>query len=229
MRYAALIDLETTGLSHETDRAIEAAVTVYDLVAASPIYSFASLMRATENPAEAINRIPVDALKDAPEPAAVWQRVGNLLTRADVVVAHRKEFDMSFTPPAVRDTKPWVCSKFELQWPRGKEGDSLVSLALAHDLGVAQAHRATADVDMLARLFTRARELGADLVEMMRYGLLPRATYQALVSFDDKEKAKAAGFGWEPATKRWTKRLVAGVQHDFPFQIRQLDGEGRAA
>lgn len=221
MRTIALLDTETTGLA-DTDTCIEVSVMVYDLAAASPIRSFSSLIRAEANPAESINRIPVEALRTAPTAESVWRSVAAIVATTEIIVAHRAEFDRRFVAPEIRDAKQWVCSKTEIDWSRGTPGDSLVTLALAHDIGVAYAHRASADVDLLARILTRSHELGVDLVAMMSKAARPRATYRALVSFDDKEKAKAAGFLFDGATKAWTKRLVIGEPHTFPFEVREV-------
>jgi DNA polymerase-3 subunit epsilon len=97
---------------------------------------------------------------------------------------------------------------------------SLVPLALAHDLGVAVAHRALADCDLIARLLTRCRELGHDIDAMLTRGLRPKVTLMACVSFDDRELAKVAGFHWHAPRKQWLRRMVeADAAFDFPVRV----------
>ena len=228
MRLAALLDLETTGLDPSEDRAIEVAVTLYDLVQATPIESFASLIRHSENAAFAVNRIALGALGQAPHWDRVWPRVRLLFDRADVIIAHRCDFDRSFLPIELQVLRPFVCSKFHIQWPMGKLGDSLVTLALAHGVGVVAAHRAAVDVDILARLLTRASEMIMNddrpegLVGLMVHAMRPRTKVAAIVSYEDRELAKAAGFTWEPAAKRWEREIPVDEIAALPFQTRPL-------
>ena len=84
------------------------------------------------------------------------------------------------------------------------------------------AHRALADCLILARLFERVVELGHDVREMLRRGLEPKATYQAMVSYGDRELAKTAGFTWDGEAKRWTRRLAAEDVKGLPFRVVQI-------
>ncbi len=223
MKTIAILDTETTGLDPAKDDVLEVAVCIYDLASASAVRSYASLLRASENRAFDVNGIPVAALERAPEPTLVWAGVETLLRSADTVVAHRADFDRSFVEPHLTARVPWVCSKFDLRWPRGKPGDGLVHLALAHGLGVASAHRATTDVDTLARLFTRAAELGADLPAMIAHGLRPKARFVALVSFEEKEAAKTAGFQWDASRREWWRTMAIDDAAALPFRTRRED------
>lgn len=233
MRTALILDTETTGLDRKADSCIEVAACLYDLTEAAPIESYASLIRHNRNPAYEINRITIRALEVAPLPVDVWGRVEALVKQADVVLAHRAEFDRAFVPADLRELRPWVCTKFHVEWPHGKPGDSLIPLALAHGVGVSSAHRAAADVDTLARLLTRVHEMldgdvGYDkdgkahppLVHLLTQAMRPRTKVQAVVSYDDREKAKAAGFAWEPASKRWLAELPDDKIAALPFPTR---------
>lgn len=221
MKRILILDTETTGLDPTKDHVIEVACILYDVEHATAIESFSSLIEHDGNPCENINRIPPAALRFAPDPVSVWLAVEMRAGEADAIVAHNAEFDRGFVSPKMRDHRPWICSKTDICWPKQThEAPSLVSLALEHDLGVAVAHRAMADCDLLARLFTRARELGADLDAMLVRGLRPKVLLQALVSFDDNHKAKAAGFQWDAPTKRWLRRMVAEDATALPFATR---------
>lgn len=224
MKRVLILDTETTGLDPQMNQVIEVAVILYSLEHATALEAFTCLIRADGNEAEAVNRIPAAALVTAREADAVWERVGALARFADAFVAHRAEFDRSFTPEAVRDALPWVCSKSDLAWPKQTRPEpSLVALALEHDLGVAYAHRALADCDLIARLFTRSRELGVDLVEMMQRGMRPKAEFVALVSYDDRELAKKAGFRWHPDNKTWRRQMFIDDAAALGFKVRQVE------
>jgi DNA polymerase III subunit epsilon len=220
MRIAALLDTETTGLDPLVHRCIEVAVTLYDLELALPIASYANLIGSASNEAESINRIPLAALLQATAAEGVWDDVRHMVARADVILAHRAEFDRGFVPKDIATSRPWACTKFHVDWPLGKPGDHLVHLALAHGVGVLHAHRAATDVDTLARLLTRVAEMGFALPPMIEKALRPRVKVVAQVSYDDREMAKAAGFAWDGQARIWWKDMVAEDVAALPFPTR---------
>ncbi len=223
MKRILIIDTETTGLDPKVDAVIEVGAILYSVEHATALTAWSTLLPAGTNAAEAINRIPAAALSDAPDPSLCWANIASMAETAGAIVAHNAEFDRGFVPAILRTIRPWVCSKNDLEWPKQeKPGQSLVSLVLAHDLGIATAHRALADCDMLSRLFTRARELGCDLSAMMARGMRPKAQFQALVSFDEKDKAKEAGFQWEASTKRWLRTMAIEDAAALPFQTKEI-------
>lgn len=230
MKRALILDTETTGLDPKTEKCIEVGCTLFDLERAVPLSSFASLIRhAGGNAAEEHNRILPELLVGAPEEAEVWPRVGELGRQADVVITHEAAFDHGFVPPGCISNKiPWVCSKRHIEWPLAKSGEHLVHLALAHGIGVVHAHRAMTDVDILVRLLRRVHELldqqegPHPLVRLIERAMRPRKKVAALVSYDDREKAKAAGFAWEPSTKTWWAELPEDRIAELPFKTRAL-------
>lgn len=223
MRNCLIIDVETTGLDPAVDRVIEVGVVLYSVTHGTVLESFSSLLVGEGNAAEAINRIPEAALADGRDFDDAWMHVNALAADAGAIVAHSAEFDRSFSPIALRTQLPWVCSKNDIAWPRQQQpGQSLVSLALAHDLGVAVAHRALADCDLIARLFTRSRELGADLGAMLTRAMRPKATFVALVPFERKDEAKAAGFTWAADRKQWLRTMAIEDAAALGFATRQV-------
>jgi DNA polymerase-3 subunit epsilon len=210
-------------LDPATARTIEVGCVLFDIAHATPIASFASLFYAPTNDAEKINHISTLLLADYAQVIDGWGTVRALAESADAILAHSAQFDRGFVPVDLRDSKPWICTKDDLEWPRAtKPGQSLVTLALDHGLGVATAHRALADCDLIARLLSRAAEFGTDLPAFLARGLRPKATYQALVSYDDRELAKAAGFSWDGTSRRWTRRMCAEDTASMPFPMREV-------
>jgi len=220
LRYALILDTETTSLDPPPKgAAIEVAVTLFDLKHAQPVESFASLIRGDRNEAEHVNGIPVELLKGASPGGVVWRYVEALAERAQVVVAHNAEFDRQFAPEF---GLPWVCSEEDIKWPDQARGGSLVNLALSLGLGVASAHRAMADVDTLARIFTRLAERGCDLEELVRHAMRPKAVFHAQVSYAEKDLAKENGFRWDPQAKAWWRRMAVEDTKALPFKTRRL-------
>ncbi len=211
-----ILDTETTGTDPTEDRIVEIGAVLWSLEHNCVLSAWSELVAGAGNAAESINRIPEGALASGLELAEALQAVGALARRAQVIVAHNAQFDRAF----IGDLGlPWVCSMEDLAWPRPGSGRSLAAIALAHDVGIVSTHRALADCLILARLFERAAELGHDVRGMVRRGLRPKKTYQAMVSYADRELAKAAGFAWEGDAKRWTRRLAPADAAGLPFKV----------
>ncbi len=221
MKTLAVIDTETQGLDPAKDACIEVAVILYDIEHAAPVESYASLIRAKGNAAEAVNRIAPSLLESAPRGGDVWSVVRAMVARADAVVAHRAEFDRGFVLPELRDAKPWICSKFDIEWPHGKLGDHLVHLALAHGVGVMEAHRALTDCETIVRLFQRVAAMGTDVPAMLARAMRPKVTVIAQVSYDDREKAKGAGFAWDASGRFWHRTMARDDIAALPFPTRE--------
>lgn len=219
MRSVIFLDTETTGLDPATSRCIEVAVVAYDLEHRAPIECYSSLIRSETNEAERVNRIPVEMLSDAPPANNVWARVEGIIDRhGTAIIAHRAAFDRSFVPEESTFGRPWICSKYDIEWPMGKLGDPLAFLALAHGVPVFTAHRAMADVETMVRLFQRVAEMGHDVPAMLARAMRPKVKVVAQVSFDDREKAKSAGFAWDGTRKRWWRDMPSEDIAALPFR-----------
>lgn len=218
-----LVDTETTGLDPAKDRVIEVAAMLFETQCASAIESFACLIKHDSNAAESINRIPVSLLQEhGLSPEDVWRRFVQLAEDAECLIAHRSDFDRAFVVRAIGDVQalepgycdgwspdqPWVCSKTSLRWPGGRKGDHLAHLALSLGLGVASAHRAATDVDTIARCLARAAELGMDLEAEIRRGMRPTVRVVALVSYEQRDIAKQAGFLWDDKRREWYRAML---------------------
>ena len=220
-----ILDTETTGWEEDAV-CIEVAVALYSVKHGAVIETYSSLIRHNANPAEAINGIPVDILLTAPECDWVWKKVRALVYEVDAIVAHNAAFDRRFVPMTVTCYTPWICSCDDLIWPKApKPGMNLVGLALAHGLGVAHAHRAAADVELLCRLLTRVRETVGSLEPFLRYGLRPKALFQALVPKPGAE-AKAAGFRFDWDTRQWLRTMAVEDAAKLPFKTQEVTREG---
>lgn len=229
-RTLILTDTETTGLDHTKDACIEVAVCVWSLEHRTTLSCYSTLIEASGNAAESINRIPAAALVKAKPKETAWRAIYAMADGAaqfgdSVFVAHRAEFDRGFFPKAIAERWPWVCSKFDITWPRSKPGASLVEVALAHDVPVAFNHRALADVLLLVRIFERVAELGYDIDAMIAKAMRPKALFEVEDKTFDAERnaqAKALGFAWEAATKSWRRHLAIEDAPSLPFRVRQV-------
>lgn len=224
MRRALLLDTETQGLDPERHLVIEVAVMLYDLQLACPLESYASLIRADSNEAASINKIPAVALSEANDPREVWHAILDMRALADCVAAHNAEFDRRFVEAAcVGFPGPWCCTKTDFNWPRDLRGDSLVQLALGLGLGVASAHRAMADVDTTARVLTRLHEMGHSLPALFRCAARPKRRFAAMISYEDRDLAKKAGFMWDEKKREWWRNMPPEDVEALTFRVVQRD------
>ena len=216
-----IVDTEADGVG-PTAHAIEVACILYDVCHAAPVMSFASLLHAHDNAAEHVNRIPAALLPSVEWPA--WEMVHDMAERADAVVAHNADFDRRFVGEKITGALPWICTMDDIAWPLASESRSLVALALAHGIGVASAHRALTDCDLISRLFSRVHEMGLDVGTMLERGLRPKALYQALVPYERNEEAKAYGFRWnrDDAPRMWARKMARDDVGTLPFRVREI-------
>lgn len=212
-----ILDTETTGVDENVDKAIEVAAIQFNIEFAAPIEAYSSLIYHNKNDAEFVNGISLGMLELAPKADVVWNRVEEMAMNCDVIVAHNAEFDMKYVPKVLLKA-PWVCSMSDFKYLNHFSSKSLVAIALAHGVGVVHAHRAMSDVETLSRLFTRLHEMGANLEDIIKRGLRPKSRYQALVSYQDRDKAKNEGFSWDADCKKWWRKMADEDVKDLPFQ-----------
>lgn len=221
---ALIIDTETTGLE-DTARVIEVGAILYSVDNQCSLQELATLLPADGNAAESINRIKVEALREigfTQSASMAMELLFSMSKSADVYVAHNAEFDSKrvfgqtdFLPLA---ELPWVCTKSDFRWPCGKEQDSLINTALANGVPVASAHRALTDCRLIAALFDRM----ADLPAMFEVAMRPKALFEALVPFERKDEAKAAGFKWNGTDRTWTRQMAIDDVAALSFPVRQI-------
>lgn len=225
IRRALIIDTETTGLDPKADDVVEIGAILYSVEHRTSLIQFSTLQYASSNAAESINRISVAALADIEEryPLQLNDVLPPLLADADVIVAHNASFDRGWFAGEWHG-KPWLCTKDDFMWPmQTKPGMSLINLALAHGIGVSSAHRALTDCQLIAALFDRMDLFGLDLEAMFAHAMRPKALFQAMVSFDDRQLAKDAGFEWRAESKQWVRRMAIEDAAALPFRTRQLE------
>lgn len=234
MRNVLITDTETQGLKPE-HQVIEVGALLFSVEHMTTLAQMATLLPAIGgNPAEKVNKIPAAAVASV-EGCAFWGSgllmLGMMQLEADVIVAHRAEFDRPRLAALDNrfDGKPWVCSKFDFVWPGSeRQGGSLVNIVLDHGLGVSHAHRAMTDCINLARLFEC---LGRDwLEEQIKRGLRPKGLFSAILPYDRRQEAKDASFEWHDATdpdmrlkKQWVRRMALEDAAVLPFQTRRIE------
>jgi DNA polymerase-3 subunit epsilon len=150
-----------------------------------------------------------------------------LLASADLVVAHNAAFDRQWfgIAPLPSIHKPWLCTMDDIRWPAERNlraNPSVRDLALAYSVPVWAAHRALTDCIYLAQVFERCD----DLEQLVQQGLEPRRLYRARLSYEERHRAREAGFRWnEPVSGAWSRRLSEREAALLPFPVVPVDGE----
>lgn len=202
-----IIDTETTGLKKdEGDKAIEVAAILFSVEHRAILQSISFLIPTYENGAAHINGIDPVITKE-PQPwrtaLALFQEMAAV---ADYLVAHNAAFDAQwFGHEELPELAlPWLCTLSDFNWG-DLPGRSLRDLALAHGIAVMpDIHRALPDCLLVAAVLAKRH----DLEELIADACLPRAAYRAVITYAERERAKAKGFRWMPERKWWVKNLT---------------------
>lgn len=218
-----LVDVETSGTDPDQDHLVEVAGVLFDPDQGVPVMARSAVVRAEGNAAAALNRIPEPILAgphclDPAKVGAWYGRFGD----GHTFVAHNAEFDRQWLRGVGDD---WICSYQDASWPRmPTETGSLTAIALAYDVGVVRAHRAIEDCLTLAAVLARVHEIEGGLDGWLARAREPKHEVIALVSYDDRQLAKDAGFRWDPDRKVWSKLVRESVLDEYcgslPFRVR---------
>jgi DNA polymerase III epsilon subunit-like protein len=223
MRTIACVDTETSGLPTDPGvHLVEIGCVWWSIDLGITLSNWSELVEATTNEAADINGIPVEALQHGLSREHALEGLRSRVARADVVICHRVEFDSFFLGDLGR---PYLCSKFQIEWPGVEPGSSLLYTAAGLGVPIIEQHRALTDCVLLAKCFERVwRRSGADGVrEMLRLAQRPRSRCVAQTSYAQKDITKKAGFRWNGEMKSWWKDVVDDDIVKLPFQVRRVD------
>lgn len=218
-----IIDSETTGLDSKKDVVIEVGAVLWSVKHRTMIECFSAVLNAEKNPAENVNGIPPAMLAERdPDDTTCWVKVAEMACEAGAFVAHGAQFDKDWCglEIAEHDTgaaKAWVCTIEDFVWPKPTPSRSLVSIALAHGVGVVAAHRAINDCLTLVRLFEALPDVDARISAAMKHAQLPRARVVARAPFEQKDIVKAHGFHWDPQRREWWRVMAKEDMKELPF------------
>lgn len=244
MKTLAFIDTETSDVDEQKGgRLLEVGLVLWSVPHRAVIRSRSWLVKgATENAAQAVNGISPGLVALGYDLEDVDRQVHSTLTSADAAVAYNVDFDRKWFSRGVQECKPWLCGMDDFDYPRGGGGKKLVEVALAHGVGVVEAHRALTDCLTMARVFERVAEL-MDVGDVVQTGDLadrpsfdawlaaaarPRALFEVVGPNDGhKDAASALGFRWvkDAEGKKWLgmrKRLAIEDAKTMPFPVRRV-------
>ena len=232
-----VLDTETTGLSHPTDRIIELAMLLVEVDTAcglpvGPVACFEGF----EDPGMPIPPVAREVTGITDEMVKGHrlddQQVEAMVSQADLIVAHNAGFDRPFVEarfPCFAG-KAWACSFMDIDWKAAGAGSSKLS-ALANDQGwFYDAHRAL--VDCHALLHVLAKPVGSSattgLSQLIAAAARPSFKLRATGSpFESKDKLKSRGYRWDADAKVWACTLASQEQLDAELAWLKAEVYGR--
>jgi len=214
-RIGVAIDVETTGLDREADRIIELAIQRFRFDDRGRIVQVGLPRVWREDPG-----IPIDpkitkltglAAEDVAGQEIDDTMAVDILSSADIIVAHNAAFDRPFVDrrlPAIAG-RPWACSMAELDWLElGFEGRALAHL-VSQCGWFYEGHRAENDILALLYLLSYGLPDGETILAKL-IACSERPTYRVNAidaPFDAKDRLKSRGYRWDAALRFWWKSI----------------------
>jgi DNA polymerase-3 subunit epsilon len=221
LRRVAILDTETTGLSHELDRVIELAVVVVDVdIATGQPVAAVQVFDGLEDPGRPISaeitQLTGIRNEDVRGKKIDEDALAAVMSGVHWVVAHNAGFDRPFVEarlPKLFADLPWACSFADLDWKSFGQGSAKLE-ALAADVGLFYAaHRADIDCHALLAVLTRKCDpkTGETLLKALWHA--GQATHYKLSAvgapFETKDTLKARGYRWDSQARVWSTKLTS--------------------
>jgi DNA polymerase-3 subunit epsilon len=230
-RPAIILDVETTGLSYETDEIIELGMLKVEIDALGRIIRVLDTFNQIREPSkpipQEITAITGITNDDVAGKTIDLSEVAEFIADAKWIVAHNAGFDRKFAEafsPAF-ESKLWACSLTQLEWSGGsKLGYLLAAIGLFHD-----AHRASDDCWALLEILRRAdatgKPLWALLIENAR--LTTHRFHAVDAPYTVKDVLKARKYKWGDGSnggiKSWWKDVPSdAVDEEYAFLDAQI-------
>lgn len=217
-------DVETTGLDPQKDRIIEVGAVLWDVEQKVPLKTISDIVKqegavVSEEITKITGITPAMVDEFGVEPLNMVAVLNNAVAMGvDYIVAHNGEnFDKPFLmneldrlgigPDVSLRKIPWIDTRSDIPFEKEPESRRLKHLAL--DLGFINPfpHRAVFDVLTMLKVLSHY-----DITKIVEYQKVPWITVRAVVSYDDRQKAKDLRYQWEKAgdktfPKCWVKRI----------------------
>ena len=220
-----ILDTETTGLDENEDEIIEIGCILFHVSSKSVLSQVSFLFPVSTNEAEHVNGISAE-VTNVTQP---WEDGLNfflkLVDYSDLIVAHNADFDRKWFGKGrlPKLDKKWICSLEDINWTFQKSlklRPSVTDLALSFSIPVWNLHRALSDCFYISEVFKKCE----NLEEILLKATEPRNLYKALVSYEERELAKKAGFRWNsPVEGAWSRKLTADEASKLDFNVQFIN------
>lgn len=236
-RVFGVLDTETTGLEHETDKVVELALVLF-----RPCEGILDRKSWFINPgipipaeASAVHHLTDEDVAGCPDFETVMNEVRGMTGRFDAYVAHNAAFDFGFVPA---EGKPVLCTRRMAMrlWPKLTNTKNQffryhLKLDCSEVKGMA-AHRAEADAIVTAKLFGRLLERIEEYKpEVDSLEALEKFSSDPLLIHTCHLK-KHKGKPWsevatsDPSYLRWMLREMTDMDDDLRYTVNHYLGNG---
>lgn len=207
------VDVETTGFSSTVDKITEIGAVLFDTETKQPVNIFNCLIDIGETEVKPEITTITGITKELLEKHGI--PLGQALASFDVFsesaihfVAHNAPFDKGFIENGHKSVelkmpeKPWIDTCADVPYPPQIKTRKLIHLAAEHGFLNPFAHRAIFDVLTMLNVLSNY-----DFEKIAARAAMPSIEIKAMVSFPNKDLAKARGFHWFATSKSWVKTI----------------------
>ena len=228
------IDFESTGLEPVADRITEIGAALVEWETLTPLKVMSTLVNPERPIPEEITKITgiTDEQVDlyGKSEKAAFAELHDLMSYADYAAAFNgSNFDYPFYLAACArlGVEPsgvmWLDLSSDVKYPPEIKTRNLRHLASEHNFLNPLSHRALWDVMTMLTVASRY-----DINGIVARAAEPTLFVQAVVSFDEKEKAKELGFRWFAPEKVWWRQMKSSdfeeIKDNCGFKTRLLAG-----
>lgn len=235
---AAIVDVETTGISHANDKIIELGIVIVEYCPETgQAYRVLETYNELEDPGMPI---PKDSTKvhgitdDMVKGKRIFDgEVTKMLEEVELVVAHNAGFDRIFIEsrlPFFKE-KAWACSYAQVPW-RNVGFNAFNLEFLAYKFGFHfSGHRAAMDCHALLEILQSEWPTSEGMVfkSLLDMAYMQDLKISALnTPFESKDKLKGRGYRWDADRKTWYTTVMESDLESEANWLRQEVYDGRS-
>lgn len=231
------VDFETTGLDVEKDRIIEIGAVLWHVERKVPLQMLSLLVDPDIPVTPFITSLTGISDEDVKvhgvSTIEALDQLHPLMDLADYIVAHNgASFDKPLWEAEYKrcgahrgqDIKvPWIDTRTDVPYPEHIKSKSLNHLAYDHEFINPFPHRAVTDVLTMLKIASKY-----DPQQIINYKETPSLEIRAMVTYNDREKAKAKSYHWDGGRKFWVKNIkefqLKKEIEDSDFKVTVLKG-----
>ncbi len=221
IRKGVYVDVETTGLSHASDKVIELAIVPFEFDKEGNIYKVGEAFDQFQDPGVPISE-EITRLTSITDEMVAGKNIDvaaveSVLAGVSLVIAHNAGFDRPFCEQISDVFKElhWACSISDVNW-REESFESPKLVFLAYKFGFFyDAHRA--NIDCLAGIHLLSKALPQSNIPVLKklLGNARKTTHRLHAvgaPFDKKDLLKSRGYRWnsgdDGSQKCWFKNVA---------------------